>query len=278
MGKDVEAPEPRDVGQEYRDTLQAQIDLAPDLFEAEANPDYGRSAYAGLDLQVLQETLPGLLAAYENQTIPSLARADAQSRRIQQEADIASLEELGPRASEAARAANPQQQALVDALNEQALAELQAGTNLDPSLQRTTQQAIRQGQADRGMGYGVGDVSAEALYTGLTAENLRRQRQQFATNVVGVNAATGTDPFMAILGRSGVNPAAGIGIQGQGQSFNPGSVFNPESQYASSLYASNQNAQQNANIATANANSAILGGVLGAAGSLGGAALLSRGR
>ena len=272
MGKEVEAPDPRDLGQEYRDTLEAQIDLAPDLFEAESNPDYGRSAYAALDLGILQQTMPEILALYEDETMPALARADAAGRRIQQEADIESLEQLAPRAVEAARAADPRQQALVDALNDQALAEIQAGTSLDPSLQRTTQQAIRQGQAARGMGYGVGDVAAEALYTGQVGEQLRRNRQQFATNVVGVNAATGADPFMAILGRSGVNPAAGIGVQGQGQSMNPGQIFNPESPYASAVYAGNQNAQQNANIATANANSAILGGTIGALGRIGGAA------
>ena len=39
---DVDAPPPRNYGQETRDTLQAQLDLAPQLFESEARfrPQY----------------------------------------------------------------------------------------------------------------------------------------------------------------------------------------------------------------------------------------------
>jgi len=267
------------VGKEYRDTLQAQIDLAPDLFAAESNSEYGRSAEAQLDLSVLRDTLmgvdgnPGLLQLYKEETIPALAEADVASRRIQQEADIASIEELGGRAAAAAKASNPQQQALIDELNNQALAELQAGNQLDPALQRQTEQNIRTAQADRGMGFGVGDVASEALYAGQVGEQLKRQRQQFATNVIGVNSATTADPFMAILGRSGVSPNAAIGVSGQGQSMNPGQVFNPESAYAGSLYANNFNAANNAAIAQANANAGVIGGTIGAVGSLGGGAL-----
>jgi len=279
MGKSVDSPPPRDLGKEYRDTLEAQIDLAPELFAAESNPDYGRGAEAQLDLSVLRDTImgvngqPGLIQLYEEETIPGLARADAASRRIQQESDIQSIEELGPRATEAAKAANPQQQALIDELNAQAMSELQAGNQLDPGLARQTQQAIRTAQADRGMGFGIGDVSAEALFSGQAGENLKRQRQQFATNVVGINSATTADPFMAILGRAGVNPNAAIGVSSQGQSMNPGQVFNPESAYAGSLYANNFNAKNNAATAQANANAGVIGGTLGALGNLGGSAL-----
>ncbi len=203
MGKEVDAPEPRDLGQEYRETLQAQIDLAPDLFEAESDPAYGRPAQAKLDLSILEELMPRLMGLYEGTTMPSIARADAQSRRIQQEADIESLEELAPRAAEAARAADPRQEALLDLLNENAITELQAGASLDPSLRREVQQSVRQGQAARGMGYGVGDVSTEALFSGQAAEALRRNRQQFASNVVGINAATGTDNHLGLIGKSG---------------------------------------------------------------------------
>lgn len=277
MGKSVDAPENRDYAKEMRETLQAQIDLAPELFAAESNPEYGRGANAMLDLEVMRDVLMGkdgqmgLLQMYEEQTMPSLARADAETRRISQEADIRSLEELGPRATEAAKAASPQQQALIDEMNSQALEELQAGADLSPALRRESQQAIRSAQADRGFGFGVGDVSSEALFTGLQAENLQRRRQQFAKDTIGVNAATTADPFMAILGRPGVSPNAGISIGSQGQSMNPGQVFNPESAYAGSLYQNNFNAQNNAAIASAEANAAVTGAAIGAAGSMGAA-------
>lgn len=276
MGKSIDAPENRDYGKEMRETLQAQIDLAPDLFAAESNPEYGRGANAMLDLSVMRDVLMGkdgqmgLLQLYEEQTMPSLARADAGTRRISQEADIESLEQLGPRASEAFKASNPQQKALVDELNRQAMSELGSGADLSPSLRRESQQAIRSAQADRGFGFGVGDVSSEALFTGLQAENLQRRRQQFAQNVVGVNAATQSDPFMAILGRPGIAPNAGISIGSQGQSMNPGQVFNPESAYAGSLYANNYNGQNAANIATGEANAAVTAGALSAVGSAAG--------
>lgn len=279
MGKDVDAPEPRDGSKEYRQNLETQMELAPDLFAAEANEEYGRPAYAQLDLQVLRDVMmgkdgePGLLQLYEEQTMPALARADAATRRINQEADIASLEELGPRAVEAAKAANPQQQALLDELNDQAISELQAGAGLDPGLRRESQQAIREAQAARGFGFGVGDVAAESLFTGQQAEALRRRRQQFAQNVVGVNAATTADPFMAILGRPGVSPNAGIGIQNQGGAYNPGDVFNPESAYLGSLHANNYSGQLNANIAKANANAAVVSGTMDMIGSLGSAGI-----
>jgi hypothetical protein len=44
----AKAPPPRDYAKETRDTLQAQIDLAPELFAAEASEEFGRPAEARL--------------------------------------------------------------------------------------------------------------------------------------------------------------------------------------------------------------------------------------
>ncbi len=276
MGKSVDAPENRDYAKEMRETLQAQIDLAPELFAAESNEEYGRGANAQLDLRVMRDVMmgkdgePGLLDLYEKETMPALSRADAASRRTSQEADISSLEELGPRALEAFKAANPQQRALVDEMNRQAMEELEAGAGLSPALRRESQQAIRGAQADRGFGFGVSDVAAEGLFTGLQAENLQRRRQQFARDTIGMNAATSADPFMAILGRSGVAPNAGISMGSQGQSMNSGPVFNPESAYAGSLAANNYNGQLNASKASAEANAAVVSGAMGMVGGIAG--------
>ena len=265
-----DAPAPRDYGQETRDTLQAQIDLAPDIYASEANPEYGRSAFAQLDLQVLKDVMPGLIEEYQETIMPGLAEADAAGQRVTRESDIRDVEELGTRATDAFRAANPQQTALMDMLNEQALAELNSGAALPPSLAREVEQSVRSAQADRGMGYGMVDVGQEALVKGLQAEQLQRRRQQFAQNVVGMNAATATDPFLAILGRPGVQVGQAAGITSQGQSFNPGQVFNPESAYAGSLYANNYNAANNAAIAASNARAGVLGGGLNMLGNIGG--------
>jgi hypothetical protein len=270
----AEAPPPRDYGKETRETLEAQIALAPDLFAAEASQEYGRPAEARLNLQVLRDLMrgsegqPGLLELYERDIMPGLARADVAGLDVTREGDIAAVERLGQRATEAFRQANPEQAALMAELNRQAQQELAAGASLPPAMARELEQQVRGAQAARGMGFGVSDISQEALVKGLQAEQLQRRRQAFAQQMVGLNAATAADPFMAILGRPGVGIAAGQGLAAQGQGMAPQQVFNPESAYAGSLAAGNYNAALNASIASANARAGIAGAGLQAAGSI----------
>jgi hypothetical protein len=270
----ADAPPPRDYAKETRDTLQAQIDLAPELFAAEASQEYGRPAEARLNLQVLRDLMrgtdgqPGLLELYERDIMPGLARADVAGLDVSREGDIAAVERLGQRATEAFRQANPEQAALMAELNRQAQAELAAGAALPPALSRELEQQVRGAQAARGMGFGMADVGQEALVKGLQAEQLQRRRQAFAQQMVGLNAATAADPFMAILGRPGVGIQAGQGVAMQGQGMAPQQVFNPESAYAGSLAAGNYNAQLNANIASANARAAVAGGAMEGLGSM----------
>ena len=47
-GGDAPAPVTNNYQETMREALQAQIDLAPDLFKAESNNNYGRPAYARL--------------------------------------------------------------------------------------------------------------------------------------------------------------------------------------------------------------------------------------
>lgn len=276
----VKAPPPRDYAKETRDTLEAQIDLAPDLFAAESNQEYGRPAYAELDLQILRDTMlgkngqPGLLELYEKQVMPRLASAESAGRAVSRESDIADVERLGKRATDAFRSANPEQAALIAEMNKQAMSDLSAGASLPPALAREIEQSIRGSQAARGMGYGMADVGQESLIKGLQAEQLQRRRQDFARNVIGINAATGTDPFLAILGRPGLQVGAAQGITGQGQTFNPGNAFNPESAYAGALNTQNFQTASDAAIASANNKAGMIGGAMDMAGSLGGSAML----
>jgi len=276
-----DAPKPRDYAQETRDTMEAQIDLAPDKYAAESSDEYGRPAYAQLDLRVLREVMmgkdgqPGLLELYEQDVMPRLGQAEANARRVAREADIQDVEDLGVRATEAFRAANPEQAALMDELNRQAMSDLEAGASLPPDLAREMEQQVRSAQAARGMGFGMADVGQEALVKGLQAEQLQRRRQAFAQQIAGMNAATAQDPFMAILGRPGLSVGQAGMVAGQGQGFNPGNVFNPESAYAGSLFANNYAGKLNANIAGANNMTALAGAGLGAAGDLGGSAIMA---
>jgi len=270
----AEAPPPRDYGKETRETLEAQIALAPDLFAAEASQEYGRPAEARLNLQVLRDLMrgsegqPGLLELYERDIMPGLARADVAGLDVSREGDVAAVERLGQRATEAFRQANPEQAALTAELNRQAMEGLSAGAGLPPSLSRELDQFIRGGQAARGFGYGIGDFSREALIKGQAAEQMQRNRQGFAQQIAALNAATSADPFMAILGKPGVGIGVGQGVAMQGQGMAPQQAFNPESAYAGSLAAGNYNAELNANIASANARAAVAGAGIKAAGSI----------
>ena len=271
-------PKPRNYAEETRDTQQAQIDLAPDKFAAEASDEYGRPAYAQLDLRVLREVMmgkdgqPGLLELYEQDVMPRLGQAEANARRVAREADIQDVEDLGVRATEAFKAANPEQAELQAELNRQAMEDLQAGAGLPPSLSRELDQFIRGGRSDRGLGYGMADLGAEVFIKGSAAEQMQRNRRAYAQQIAAMNAATAQDPFMAILGRPGLSVGQAGMVAGQGQSFNPGNVFNPESAYAGSIYANNYAGKLNANIAGANNMSALAGAGLGVAGQTMGAA------
>lgn len=71
-----------------------------------------------------------MLDLYEKDISPTLSRMDAQALRSQREADIAAVEQLGGRATDALRSADPQQAALVDEMNRQAMEELALGVRL----------------------------------------------------------------------------------------------------------------------------------------------------
>ncbi len=264
MGTRVKAPKPRNYGQETRDTLQAQVDLAPELYAAEAE---FRPKYSQLDVDIAKSTTPQLLDLYET-TQDRLGAMDRRNLAAQREGDIEAIERLGGRARAALDAANPEQAALLAELNRQAQEDLAAGGDLSAFERREIQQSARAGQAARGLGYGLGDAAIESLAQ-LQGASARR-REGFAQSMVGINQATGADPFMAILGRpSSMSPTMAGGVVGQAQGFNAGQMFSPESAYAQNIYAGNQQQQLAARTATASNRSAMFGGVMKGIGSIG---------
>ena len=62
-----QAPEKVNYGEAMREGLEAQIELAPDLYAAEADPSYGRKAYARLNQEVAMDTLLGEEASYDDE-------------------------------------------------------------------------------------------------------------------------------------------------------------------------------------------------------------------
>lgn len=273
MGTKVKAPAPRNYGQETRDTLQAQVDLAPDIFAAE---EKFRGKYAQLDMDIAKQLAPDLMDLYDTSQ-RRLSALDRETLSAQRGADIADIEQYGTRAMQGYRsamdAANPEQAALMAELNNQALSDLKLGGRLNASEQRELQQGARGAQAARGFGYGINDAAIESWAQLQGSEQKRRERQGFAQSMAGLNQSTSVDPFMAILGRpASTTPAMTGSFVGQAQGFNPGAMFSPESQYAADIY--NQNYQGNlaARTATAKNRASMIGAGIGAVGSMFGAA------
>lgn len=261
-------PDDRSPGDEMGKTLAAQAKFTPKFFELakQYNPQY-----AQLEMDTLKQNLPQLMQLYGDTVFPAMMQQE-QAKMAQ---DISNVEQFGGRAKAAFEAANPEQAKLMSTLSQQAQEGLDAGASLDPSLRREVQQSIRAGQASRGMGMGMGDLAAEATMTGLQADQLRRQRQGFAGNVVNLQKSTGMDPFMALLGRPSqmAGMAQGFGQQGMGVN-QMASANTPQfgmNNYFQDLFNTNYNAQVNANMAQASNNASMIGAGIGAAGRIGAA-------
>jgi hypothetical protein len=205
---DVEAPPPRDYGKETADTLQAQVNLAPQLYASEAQ---FRPQYADLERQIMLKQLGlnqnmGLLEAYEKAIIPSQVRQKYASAK----GEVDMIKELGPELVEAQRAVDPlaedirkkvmtstrdtlddtnpfdrlvqRKAANLGAANDyqevvdQTQEEFRAGQGLTDTEQRDLEQRVLAGAADRGM-EAQGSTLANAMEQRLSANRtLGRQR------------------------------------------------------------------------------------------------------
>jgi hypothetical protein len=233
-----------------------------------------RPQYAQLDFQILRDTLlgkdgqPGLLSTYEQDISPSLARAANADRSTRIEGEMGDITRFAPQIAQTLREASGNAP-LLEEMNRQALEDLRAGAGMSPELSREVQQGVRSAQAARGFGFGAPDAVTEAFARGSRGLQLQQQRRQNAAGMVGLNQATGGDPFMAILGRPSQTMGMMPGVAGQAAGFNPGAMFNPESAYAGDIFNTNYNAQAAANIQSANNKNALIGAGISAAGSMG---------
>jgi len=265
MGTSVSAPEPRNYDQETRDTLQAQLDLAPQKYAAEAQ---FAPKYQALQLGLLQQATPELLRLYKEQIAPTMGEVEAAARSRSRAGDIADIERLGPQARAAIKAASPEQAALADTLTAQAQSGLAAGSRLTPEQQRMVEQQTRSGLAARGLAQGPSGALQEAVRSQMAGAGLQQQRQQQAMGALGASQGVYGDVFQQVLGRPSQAFGASQGFIGQAQGFNPGQLFNPESQYAANLIGGNQQAQLAARTASAANTTALIGAGMSAASSL----------
>lgn len=280
-GKSPKAPPPRDYYKETSDTLKAQIKYAGPLAQAEA--EY-RPIYNKLELDSYKNMLlgsrglspeyaeMGLSDVLTREIIPSMSRAEAQAMSIQREGDIADVERLGRRASDAYLNADPRSKALLETLNAQVLQDLQGNGRLSADEQRRVEQQARSGFARRGLGLGRQAVASELFSTQAQIDARKAMNRQAAQVALGLNKQFTADPFTAVLGRQG----QAFGAANQQQSFAQGfaasigpRLFNPESQYAADIQTSNTQAL----LATQAAKAQITAATIGAAGSVAGSAM-----
>ena len=261
----VEAPAPRNYAAETRDTLQAQLDLAPQKYAAEAQ---FAPKYQALQLGLLQQATPELLKLYKEQIAPTMGEVEAAARSRSRAGDIADISALGPQARAAIKAASPEQAALADTLTAQAQSGLAAGSRLTPEQQRMVEQQTRSGLAARGMAQGPSGALQEAVRSQMAGAGLQQQRQQQAMGALGASQGVYGDVFQQVLGRPSQAFAGSQSFLGQAQGFNPGQLFNPESQYAANIMSGNQQSQLAARTASAANTTALIGAGMSAASSL----------
>ena len=273
----VSTPPERDYAKETRDTLQAQVDLAPQVFGAESSEEYGQPAYTKLGLRTLRGSLegiddePGMLAQYEGTIAPSLRRVDAANLAAQREGDISDVERLGARATAAMEAADPTSQRFDKELSGQLFSDLQDQGRLSAKELRASRQGARQSYGARGLLYSPAAAQQEQYQEFMTRDTKRQRSQQQAAAYMTQRKNMYGDPFMSVLGRSS-------GIGSQGQSFLSGGraqvgasgpgLFQPESGYAQQMYNQQWQGQMAASTANAANSAALTGAGIGAAGSI----------
>lgn len=260
----VEAPPERDYGEETRDTLESQIALAPQLYASESQ---FRPQYANLERGIQLEQLGldpnmGLLDAFRQ---ISAAQKDIQYDSTG--ADIDMIRELGPELAEAQRAADPEADALRQAIMADAIEGMEAEGGMTEDESRMVDQRILEGATSRGMGDQKSTLLAQMRGQLQGDRAVEQQRLQNA----GVAYSMGNfDPLLALTGRTGNSPMmAQQGFGGAGFSLDSSpAIFNPESAYAGSLNTQNWQGEMDARTATAANRAGMMQGLMSMGGSI----------
>lgn len=170
----VEAAPPRNYAQETKDTLATQIQLAPSLYESESQyqPLYNQ-LQLGMTDQALFGTPEqrGLLDIY-SQLNPQLSAMSAASNTAQRTADIADVEALGARASNAFLNANPGLRSALDR------AESMSGPQANPAMDQLNQRVLGQQPSRISQLLEGGVVNGLSADGSLTSAEMRAAEQQ----------------------------------------------------------------------------------------------------
>lgn len=197
MGKD--APSPPSIpsaGENLASTIELLLERGPEI-----------RGLGFLDVLANLETLAQLAPAqagvqlgFESEFGPQFRAAETQAGLETLMGQLSNVATISPLLQAAQQAAGPTTEAVRGTLGSQILTELQAGAGLDPGLRGEIEQAVRSAQTARGISFGAAPVAAEAFTLGSAGQQLRRQRQQAATQFLNTQASTQVSPFSLVAG------------------------------------------------------------------------------
>lgn len=263
--KKVSAPPPRDYKQEMLDAMSAQEAIQPRLLalEQQYTPLWQETQRKAL---LNQQNIQNELYA---QQIPKSAELASQYASAMAPA----FGQIGASARSAyEQTLDPSVRGLLGTLGQQASEGLTLGSALSQAETQQAQQAARAAMAARGL-TGNQAVSQEVLNTFNMGQARQLQRQQLAASVYGMGANQ-AQQAMGLYGTSLMNQAQAFSpvgsynsATGANQALGP-SLFQPESQYNAQLITANRQEQMQSQIANAQARAGLMGGLLGAGGSI----------
>lgn len=242
----INIPEQQKYGEAMREGMQSQIDLAPEMLASEREFAPQRQQ---LDIDLLRSALfgsdgnQGLLDVYGGEGAGARAqqvgmgqytREQASADKAAQvEGDMDLVRKYGAEARDAFKDSNP----LLDALEKQAMQDLEQGGEVSDEMRREISQPILAQYSAAGRAFDPQAAASLMRGTEATRQNRINQSRGFGTQVAGMRGQY--DPFMAILGRQGAGQQIYGQQMGMAQGLNPGQVFNPEAgvAYNSQAYA-----------------------------------------
>jgi hypothetical protein len=232
---------------------------------------------AGLSPTKMQSATPGLFDLLEEQSRRAgvLQREELQ---LQRESDVGALREFAPQVVEAYRAADPYSTGLADMASRQAETLYAEGEGeLSPERRRMAEQAARMGSLARGRIGDESSIAAELLGREQFRSGLRAEARQAGGQAFGMQRQMAGDIGSVLLGR----PSAAIGLGGQmlGQA-QAGAAGPMGPQLFDPNVGINMALQQRGQDVTfqgmqAQAKAAGQAGIMGAAGSIAGAAIMA---
>ncbi len=275
----VQAPAAPDYKESMRSILQAQIDLAPQVYASE---EIYQPKYQALQDRIASQAARSQIEMYQGLQ-PQYSDLEEAYMRDQQEAQLRGLQERAPgyvQAFQEAQGVGGINRALQQ-YTQQKLAGLQAdGTNISPQEQRAIEQQTRAGYAARGTSLGGQSNLAEVL----NRYNARQAREQqlvaLGTGLGGYfqqQAAPALTSFYQQPMYAGSFGGSAVQNAMMGQQQAGPQYFNPESQTGMGSIYGAYNAQMQLAAGTAQAAAAKSAGKMGAMGAIGGGLLMGAG-